>query len=522
MYQLFRTQADLSGGIKGEVDSYGLGVIWVEVHTDIINASGDFPNVLLYKITADALEGTLRPDSYNGLPDIISNTGLLGDIGKKYPDPWTTDNITSSSLIAKEYYCNQELPGQVFMDLMGSTIPVKIRVFSSGGTFLAAKIPGIGEFTAKDASNLKFDPMHSCNGGNAVPTIREQWTKIKTLPGNLTDASVDLYYAAHRGFWGDNLGAGPVENTDPSIQAALPYTKIIESDITKTRDGVLVVSHDYNLQRLTDYDGPAANNTFIYNLNYAGIKDLKLRKRNFEVTDNQFIQLKDLISYMVKYKTVLTIDVKERATRRNPVTGEKTAACDVTREVRDQGWVEIFGKIIDLAREMEAEGVDVWQYIAVKTPLKVNRIKQLLPQEKYADMARILYFPVIQPGGSVDDAVVFINDWYNNAPNYLMGFETNFKTDRDPIVRSFEKGGTVYANILDYVVKNTHVRPGLYPEEPMGPKGIVDRYAQWLFKNLNTDYRRDPYFLMTIPYFPVSILTTDRPDIWQNIQRLYQ
>ncbi|PRD47997.1 hypothetical protein C5745_07640 [Sphingobacterium haloxyli] len=362
-----------------------------------------------------------------------------------------------------------------------------------------------------------FDPVHPCNDGTAPKDIEAIWTDLKSLPAGVSSNTVDLKYAAHRGFWGDNLGAGPVENTDPAIQAALPYTKIIESDVTITKDGVVVVSHDYNLQRLTNYHGPDPDNTFIYDLNYDQIKDLRLRKRNFDVTDFKFIRLEDLIGYMIEHKTVLTIDIKERAQRRNPITGACTAACDVNRAKRDQGWVQIFEKILDAA-----EAQDAWGYLAIKTPLTINRIKSLLPAEKWPLMGKVLYFPVIQPGASVNAAVEVINDWYNNGPDYLMGFETNFKTSSDPVMHSFSIAGKSYDNILHYVVSRVRLRPGMYPEEPMGPKGIVDRYAQWLFKDMRRDYRGDHIWLMSLPYFPVSILTTDRPDIWKDVKGLYQ
>jgi hypothetical protein len=55
----------------------------------------------------------------------------------------------------------------------------------------------------------------------------------------------------------------------------------------------------------------------------------------------------------------------------------------------------------------------------------------------------------------------------------------------------------------------------------MGPKGIVNRWADWLIKDLRKDVRGDHYFLMTIPYGKIMILTTDRPDIWQKIDNMY-
>jgi glycerophosphoryl diester phosphodiesterase len=515
LYELYKPGADLSATVVATRPSSGQASIEISIFSDFLTTSS-WKNVLLYKITAYYDGGS---EGYVPTPTTYANPDELGEIAQGYPHPWISDNIKASSLTAKQFYITHDWqtlnPNKVFNDLLGSTIPVKITLSVPANiTLIQCELPGIGLFYINSTVNsgLRFDPQHPCQDSK-MATFCSEWGSMKNPPTN----SVDLKYAAHRGFWGDNLGAGPVENTDPSIQAALLYTNIIESDITITNDKVVVVSHDYNLQRLTDYNGPNPDNTFIYNLNYNSIKDLHLRKRNFDVTDFQFIQLRDLISYMQKYNTVLTIDVKERARRRNPLTGDCTAACDVTREKRDSTWVELLSKILDVVEENDA-----WEYVAVKTPLTINRIKDFLPTDQYRSMSKILFFPVIQPGGTPENAVAFINDWYNNAPNYLVGFETNFRLPTDRTMQSFSIAGQNYENILHYVVAQTGLRPGMYPEEPMGPKGIVDRYAQWLFKDLSKDYRGDPFWLMSIPYFSTAILTTDRPDIWQEIEKIYK
>jgi len=76
----------------------------------------------------------------------------------------------------------------------------------------------------------------------------------------------------------------------------------------------------------------------------------------------------------------------------------------------------------------------------------------------------------------------------------------------------------LYANYFEYTYKVPGLRPGIYPEEAMGPEGIVDRWAQWLIKDVSTDVRGDHYYLMSVPYFNISVLTTDRPDVWSQIQ----
>lgn len=492
------------------------GSITIKIYSDFILSSLNFPNVLLFQVI-----GHVTPSGSVTMESVpFDNPGTqLGPIANNYPKPWQSIDIKSSAIAVKNFYLVNEWsilnPKKIFNDFLGSTIPVVIRVYDSGAELISCQIPGIGDFFANEevSPTLRFDLNHPSRNSNSA--ITKEWVEIKTPPEQYD--SVDIKYAAHRGFWGDDLGRGPVENTEPSIEAALPYTRIIESDVTITADDVVVVSHDYNLQRLTDYAGPNPDNTFIYDLQFDQIRDLHLRRRNFDVTDFQFVQLKDLISYMKKHNTVLTIDVKERAQRKNPITGECTAACDMTREQRDIAWAHLFVRILDVVEEENA-----WEYIAVKTPMTITRIKELIPREKYRSMSKILYFPVIQPGVKSYNAMTYITSWYNNAPNYLVAFETNFKDDDSPVLQPISVENIIYKNILHLVVQRAQMRPGMYPEEPMGPKGIVDRYAQWLFKDLSTDFRGDPFWLMSIPYFNTSVLTTDRPDIWQEVQRIYR
>lgn len=49
---------------------------------------------------------------------------------------------------------------------------------------------------------------------------------------------------AHRGVWGDNLGAGVPENSIAAIKDTKKYTDVLESDIMITKDKQLIVSHE--------------------------------------------------------------------------------------------------------------------------------------------------------------------------------------------------------------------------------------------------------------------------------------
>ena len=65
--------------------------------------------------------------------------------------------------------------------------------------------------------------------------------------------------AAHRGRFGGNI----VENTLPAFEAALCCgADIVETDIRRTKDDVLILFHDESPERLLRLPGPVGNYTY--------------------------------------------------------------------------------------------------------------------------------------------------------------------------------------------------------------------------------------------------------------------
>ena len=72
------------------------------------------------------------------------------------------------------------------------------------------------------------------------------------------------FISAHRGF-----SAAAPENTLPALEAALAAgAHVAEIDVKLTKDGKLVLMHDFNLDRTTDGKGPVSS------LTLAEIKEL--------------------------------------------------------------------------------------------------------------------------------------------------------------------------------------------------------------------------------------------------------
>lgn len=146
---------------------------------------------------------------------------------------------------------------------------------------------------------------------NTSSFVTKVWTKIKTPDIN---KGSDLIIAAHRGVWGDKLGAGAPENSIAAIKRTKDFTDILESDIMITKDKQLIVSHDYCLMRLTDYSGSPRD--YLFNMNQSQLVDLHLRRRNMSVSDFKLLTFGDLVDALIENQLVLTIDIKEIIARR--------------------------------------------------------------------------------------------------------------------------------------------------------------------------------------------------------------
>ncbi len=85
-----------------------------------------------------------------------------------------------------------------------------------------------------------------------------------------------VIYVGHRG--GRMYGA--VENTKEAfISGAKAGCKALECDVRITKDGVLIISHDPDLKRLTEYEG-TPNEINVNNVTFDEIKDIKLTQVN--------------------------------------------------------------------------------------------------------------------------------------------------------------------------------------------------------------------------------------------------
>lgn len=318
--------------------------------------------------------------------------------------------------------------------------------------------------------------------------------------------------AGHRGVWGSDLGSAAPENSRGAIDAAKGVTPVIEFDVTIMKDDVLIGSHDYNLKRLSDFTG--SDEIYLFDINYPQIKDLKLRRLNETVSEYHYIRFEDVVDLLIKNDLVIFMDIKDL--RAHMKGGVCIANCDYdpntnpdARKLIRESWLKIFRLSYNIAKQKNALG-----YIAYKVSMDYDYLKTVLTEE---ELSKVLFMPMVH--SPLDKALKFVNDWNNKAGKQIVAFETNFKTmnQDDPFLVTFSKDGRSYENILHYIYTETGLRSGVFSEEPCGPRGVVNRWADWKIKNMDTDKRGNQLDLVNVPYGKIMLITSDRADVWNQI-----
>lgn len=106
---------------------------------------------------------------------------------------------------------------------------------------------------------------------------------------------------AHRG---DSVNAP--ENTMPAFKlAAMENNTYIEFDVHETKDGVIIVSHDDDLERVT------GKNLFVHDLTYAEIQELDTGKWfSQEYEGTKFSTLDEALKFLKDYDMTIQVEIK--------------------------------------------------------------------------------------------------------------------------------------------------------------------------------------------------------------------
>lgn len=125
---------------------------------------------------------------------------------------------------------------------------------------------------------------------------------IAFLKKELTKSNSNyVMVVAHRGYW----HVAP-ENSMLALQKAIALgVDMVEVDVRKTKDGVLVLMHDETLDRTTNGTGKVADHTL------AELKALKLKTDQGELTEQKIPTFEEVMQY-AKNRVLINVDKGER------------------------------------------------------------------------------------------------------------------------------------------------------------------------------------------------------------------
>ena len=180
--------------------------------------------------------------------------------------------------------------------------------------------------------------------------------------------------------------------------------------------------------------------------------------------------------------------------------------------------------------------------VVIKTPYApvyvMNKMDELLSDDEIGTLFhRILWIPQVNddeyyqygdaPGITPEVATSskqFVDLWQAQQKSVL-AFETNYTNRSDtrlqPVVIKDEttEGAPIamsYYDLLQYIAFTAERRSGVYAAKSFGPRGTPDPWANWKVKDTLLDMRGDPFFVAAPPCGQFLVITTERPDEWDD------
>lgn len=205
---------------------------------------------------------------------------------------------------------------------------------------------------------------------------------------------------AHRGDWRNHP-----ENSLPAIQSCIDKGyDVVEIDIQRTLDSVLVLSHDETLDRTTNGHGRICDHTL------AEIQQLRLKAGHGAcVTRNPMPTLEEAL-LLCKGKILINID---------------------------KGW-DYFEQVCDL---LEKTGTA--SQVIIKSRVSLDRLQREHPDI----LSRVIYMPIANIDW--DESLAFVDAWVKMRP---AAFEVDFASVNDNVVRNLkalrDAGIPIWVNAL--------------------------------------------------------------------------
>ncbi|MEO0553848.1 MAG: glycerophosphodiester phosphodiesterase family protein [Bacteroidota bacterium] len=320
----------------------------------------------------------------------------------------------------------------------------------------------------------------------------------------------------HRGYWQPNATLGTnlyPENSESAIRAAKDFFASVEVDIMLTKDDNPVALHDYSVSRLLD---GFSSSDRIWDLNWAQVKNKKLKYTNGTVSNDVLVHFVNLLDYAKASNLIVFVDIKE---------GQKgNMNCADINECKKEFW-DVMRKCFVIA---ESKGQ--LRRVVFKIPFKqvtANEIATIFSgtiygyQFKDNDKYRVLYMPVYYENDKrePEDYATSLELFKNLYPNCVFGAEFNMKNGNSQFAQSFYYKGRNFPNMFDFMYYYLLMRPSFFSTEPLrtvnGKGQTVSRYSQWNDIS-STDVSGDLYQMKNIIVssyaYGSTIITTDQPN----------
>lgn len=424
-----------------------------------------------------------------------------------------------------------------------ASIDMVIELELTGDATLAdikeIRLPGVDPIYATDFIQTGYATDHNChNNSSSFCSTLSDVRSISNL--NATDVVIQ----AHRGIWG---APGTVnENSLGAMQAAknqgifLVESDIMPYGITKWQVGEendpnfakpagLVCFHDYFLERYTNYSG----SQYIFNESRSNLEAVKLfEPRSTTVSNQDLLFYDELVQYVKDNNMFLCVDMKNLEPKGSGASCTQVCAFDNAAN-KTKSLMYNLKKGIEIANTKGA-----LKNIAIKTYESYEDIKTKLVGEYGLSESlfnKILWAPMIAPnskweigGGNTQYDPEKLKDWLGGwfAHNeVVLYYETNFFNDYDNQTAVLLRNDFCYTDAngdhcvtaMEYIYHMAGRRAGIFSEEPVGSKGVVNRWGSWKLKDPTGDRRGDHIWLLEKPFMQHAVITTDRSDLWEQL-----
>jgi glycerophosphoryl diester phosphodiesterase len=403
------------------------------------------------------------------------------------------------------------------------------------------KIPGVAELTGLDFIKNQLPPTHAC----ADPTNTSQHCKVVKAVDSKQLPTGDVFVAAHRGLWGDQA--------ETSIGAVLAAESsgwnLIEVDILKTKDNILLLMHDQQINRLSEVglspdptreypkgpDENTSNKTWLSQLNYnaptadvptmsggtrviPALKDLRLVNKWGELvagTDLSLVNFRDaeeLFSRLTNWDVVIALDIKDKDQNDYLFVTEQLLRLGIKHGVLDKLMFKPGSGVAGLEYQLFAD------YLFGKTETKDNVTVNLLDAfRNNVTVALILYANLFDTITPQKDFESYMTPWLS-MPS-LSVVETQYKTGSDfflvPSVKLENKTPVQWLKDLDF-------RTGTFWDNAIDCRGTSDGRGHWFIpdenSNSNYDFRGDLEWVINQQ---PGLIVTDRPDATADYLNLF-